>query len=118
MHFGHVKTKTRAKGATSTYAPSADGAIVVSITGELDHDGVLDVENDVRWAVANAVHTITIDAEAVSFVDSAGLRLILQSQMMAADRHLRFVLARPSESLLRLLQLTGLDDLIETGKIA
>lgn len=118
MHFGHVKTKSRTKGANSEYRTDGDGAITVTLSGELDHEGVLDVENDVRWAVANANVCVTVDAENVTFVDSAGLRLILQSQMMAADRHVRFILASPSESLVRLLQLTGLDDLIDTGKIA
>lgn len=86
--------------------------MIVVLDGELDHDGVEDVENDVRWAVSNADAAVAIDCSGVSFVDSAGLRLLIQAQMMAVDRHLRFSLVSPSQSVVRLLAMTGLEDLI------
>lgn len=85
---------------------------MITLEGELDHDGVEDVENDVRWAVAHAAGSVSIDCSRVSFVDSAGLRLLIQAQMMAVDRHLHFALVRPSQSVVRLLAMTGLEDLI------
>lgn len=95
-----------------TSTESADGSVLLVLQGELDHDGVQDVENDVRWAVSNATHSIRLDCSGVSFVDSAGLRLLIQAQMMAADTHVEFGLVEPSQPLIRLLAMTGLDDLI------
>lgn len=82
------------------------------MTGELDHDGVKDVENDVRWAVAQATGSVALDCSGVTFVDSAGLRLLIQAQMTAVDRHVDFGLVAPSQPVVRLLAMTGLDDLI------
>ena len=65
-------------------------------------------------AAATAANTLTLDAERVTFVDSAGLRLVLQAKMTASSRGVDFVLARPSDNVVRLLELTGLDDLIST----
>lgn len=110
MHFG--QTKSRGRAASATVAADDVGNTTVVLSGELDHEGVQLVENDVRWAVSQATDTVTIDGAGLSFVDSAGLRLILQAQMMAADHHVRFLIARPSENLVRLLELTGLDDLV------
>ncbi len=112
MHFTRTRTSRAAKATTS---PNDDGSITVVLSGELDHDGVADIENDVRWAVSEAVGAVALDCAAVTFVDSAGLRLVLQAQMMAVDRHLRFSLTSPSEVVVRLLALTGLDDVFDVG---
>ena len=113
MHFTRLRTRNRAARAETR--PNDDGSITVMLAGELDHDGVMDIENDVRWAVTEAVGSVALDCAAVTFVDSAGLRLVLQTQMMAVDRHLRFTLASPSDVVLRLLVLTGLDDVFEVA---
>ncbi|MFN8050994.1 MAG: STAS domain-containing protein [Acidimicrobiales bacterium] len=88
------------------------GAVVLHLTGDLDHEGVVEVENDVRWAVSGATSDVLLDCGDVSFVDSAGLRLIIQAQMMAVDHHHGFAVARPSPAMVRLLEMTGLDELI------
>lgn len=110
MHFG--QTKSRGRAATVTVTTGDDGNPTVLLAGELDHEGVILVENEVRWAVSEARSMVTVDGADLQFVDSAGLRLILQAQMMATDRHVDFRLVHPSDSLTRLLALTGLDDLI------
>lgn len=111
MHF--VRTKPRSRGAGSAIRQDPDGGTTVVLRGELDHDGVADVENDVRWAVSNAQVRFSIDCSGITFVDSAGLRLIIQAQMMAVDGHVPFGLVRPSQNVVRLLEMTGLDDLIQ-----
>lgn len=110
--MGHTKIKGRT--ATAALATAPDGSMTVTLTGELDHEGVIAVEGEVHRAAATAVGAVILDAEKVTFVDSAGLRLVLQTQMTASSRDLTFVLARPSDNVVRLLELTGLDDLIAT----
>jgi anti-anti-sigma factor len=111
MHFVHAKPRSR--GATATFTRTPEGGSAVVLEGELDHDGVIDVENDVRWAVTQAVESVSVDCSGITFVDSAGLRLLIQAQMMAVDRHLRFVLVHPSSNVVRLLEMTGLTDHIQ-----
>ena len=106
--------KMMRRAATAELTTAADGSMMVQLAGELDHDGVVVVEGAVQRAAATAANTLTLDAERVTFVDSAGLRLVLQAQMTASSRGVDFVLARPSDNVVRLLELTGLDDLIST----
>ncbi len=106
--------KMTRRAATAELTTAADGSMMVQLAGELDHDGVVVVEGAVQRAAATAANTVTLDAERVTFVDSAGLRLVLQAQMTASSRGVDFVLARPSDNVVRLLELTGLDDLIST----
>lgn len=106
--------KMTRRSASAELTTAADGSMVVHLAGELDHDGVLAVEGEVHRAAATAANTLSLDAERVTFVDSAGLRLVLQAQMTASSRGVDFVLARPSDNVVRLLELTGLDDLIST----
>jgi len=92
-----------------------EGDTVVSLEGELDHEGVQMIEDVVARAAAAAQGRLVLDAEAVTFVDSAGLRLILQTQMSVTSRQVGFTLEHPSGNVVRLLELTGLDDLIGTS---
>ena len=116
MHLGHGRTKSR--GATVAATTGADGAVTLTLNGELDHEGVAAIEGEVHRAAATAQGHLALDAHDVTFVDSAGLRLILQAQMTTTSRGVAFLLARPAPNVVRLLELTGLDDLIDTGSAA
>lgn len=111
MHAGH--TKIRHRSARAVVSPADDGSIAVSLSGELDHEGVAVVEADVQRAAAVAVGALTLETAEVTFVDSAGLRLILQAQMTTCGRGVDFVLGHPADNVVRLLRLTGLDDLVD-----
>jgi anti-anti-sigma factor len=47
----------------------------------------------------------------VSFIDSSGLRVLIELSERATALGARVVLASPSRSMARLIELTGLDDL-------
>lgn len=89
-----------------------DGSITVVLAGEIDHDGVATIERTLQQASTDARGVLRLDCAGVTFVDSAGLRSILQAQITASDRGVRFALVNPAETVSRLLQLTGLDALI------
>jgi len=114
MHPG--QTKIRRRIARAVITPAEDGSVTVVLSGELDHEGVAAVETDVHRAVALARGALAIDTSDVTFVDSAGLRLILQTQMTACSRSIDFLMAHPAENVVRLLKLTGLDDLLDVPR--
>ena len=90
-------------GACGGALPS-NGEALIDSAGTARHDGVVVVEGAVQRAAATAANTVTLDAERVTFVDSAGLRLVLQAQMTASSRGVDFVLARPSDNVCLLYQ--------------
>jgi anti-anti-sigma factor len=79
----------------------------VVISGALDSTGAAQVGNDVRWAALRSTSVVTIDVTDNGFVDSSGLRLLIEAQQMAAARHIEFRLL-PSAALQHLLDITGL----------
>jgi anti-anti-sigma factor len=86
-----------------------DGRAVVSLTGELDLDGVDVLYAEVRALVdGRTCHTIEIDAAALTFVDSAGLHAILSAQAAAQFAEIGFRVVSLSPQLTRVVELTGL----------
>lgn len=54
---------------------------------------------------------IVIESSGVSFIDSSGLRVLIELCERATALGAKVVLAAPSRSMVRLIELTGLDDL-------
>ena len=66
-------------------------------------------------ALADALAALTtervvIDLSGVDFVDSSGLRVLIQAHQQADEAGRSLVLARPSTSVRRLLEISGLND--------
>lgn len=102
----------RADLASAEVHDAGDGSTTVRLRGELDHEGVERVGAGLMKAAAACTGRLGVDTSAVSFVDSAGLRLLLRAHQTMADRGLRFGIDHPSSQMERLLALTGLDELI------
>jgi len=58
---------------------------------------------------------IVIDMTEVTFMDSSGLRVLLDVHQRAADASRGLVLLRPSDSVMRLLVISGLGDHFTIG---
>lgn len=54
---------------------------------------------------------IIIETSGISFIDSSGLRVLIELSERAAALGAKVVLAAPSRSMARLIELTGLNDL-------
>lgn len=53
---------------------------------------------------------VRLDLRDVEFIDSSGLRVIIEAHQRATDAGRRLVLAAPSRSVRRLLEISGLND--------
>lgn len=84
----------------------ADGERRVVLTGEIDLSAVHSYleRNPVPTGIA------AIEAAAVTFIDSAGLKFLID----LVSRSPEAILRRPSDRLLELLMLTGTSDLFTT----
>jgi anti-anti-sigma factor len=86
----------------------AGDAIVVAPAGEIDLATVDALEAAVEAALAEAEH-IVLDLRAVTFIDSAGLRLVLETSREAA----RLSVVRGPREVQRVFGLVGLDERLE-----
>jgi anti-anti-sigma factor len=84
------------------------GSCSVGVSGEIDaHSAPMLAE---RLSGCSGAETdIVIDLSGVTFMDSSGLRVLIDiRQRLEATPH-RLVLASPSDSVIRLLEVAGLD---------
>jgi anti-sigma B factor antagonist len=86
-----------------------DGEAMVIVAGELDLYASPFVEERVAALRTDGARRITIDFEAVSFIDSSGLGILvnLLKELRAEGGDL--ILRSPSAQTLKVLQITGLD---------
>jgi anti-sigma B factor antagonist len=88
----------------------AGSRAVVSVKGELDAYSAPSLEEEVSGLLADDVSELVFDLSETLFLDSSGLRAILTAQRRLADRDGKLALRAPSESVRRLLDITGLTD--------
>ena len=85
-----------------------DGEVsVVTPEGELDLSNVEPVRVELV-AAAGEAPTVVLDLRAVGFVDSSGIRLLVEAGRMAEERGVAFLVVRGPDHILRLFDLAGI----------
>lgn len=87
--------------------------LVISAAGELDPHTCACFEAAIAEAMASSPDRVVVDAAGLEFIDSSGLRALVQAQTALADRRATLVLRAPSVIVSRLLAVTGLDRTID-----
>lgn len=82
----------------------------VAVTGEIDSATSPRLAAAIDRAMAVNTRRIEIDASGVTFIDSAGLRVLVAAQRAAEDEGRRVVIVSPSVTTERLLAITGLTE--------
>lgn len=91
-------------------APLPHG-VLLSLAGELDHDGAARLRPLLDDARLLAARRIVVDCSELAFFDSGGLRLLLQARRDALARGAAVELAAPGPVMELTLRLTGTWDL-------
>jgi anti-anti-sigma factor len=78
------------------------------ISGDLDMAATFRLEPELeRLTRRSGVRSLVIDLDGVEFIDSSGLGLLLATHDRLRTAQLELVLANPSASVRRMLELTG-----------
>jgi anti-anti-sigma factor len=93
-----------------TYTVDRDvQAVTVRLAGEIDLAAAPRVESAIEEAVAGEEGVdILIDLDAVTFLDSTGLRVLVAAHARCAGEGRRLTLVNPSTAVSRILEITGL----------
>jgi anti-anti-sigma factor len=107
-----TETHGTARPGLSIDHTSVDGIRVVTLRGEIDHD-VKDVLTEVLMSSDGVMPPRTVvDLSGVTFMDSSGINVFVAAYHAASDAQGWLRVAGAQESVLRILQLVGLDQVI------
>jgi anti-anti-sigma factor len=95
---------------TVAWAPGESGTATVVISGEVDAATVPLLEEALAEAAQVATGVLVVDVAGVTFMDAAGLRVLLGAQAEAAKRRAGLRLAHVSAAVQRLFTAAGVQD--------
>jgi anti-sigma B factor antagonist len=94
-----------------------DGPVMV-LSGEADTTTAALLREKLETVLDTGTRQVTIDASDLSFLDSASLRVLVLAARALQGRHGSLVLARPQPLVVRVLEITGADKLIDVQELA
>ncbi|MFE3109709.1 STAS domain-containing protein [Kitasatospora indigofera] len=110
-------TDSAAGRFVATFRNSPAGP-VVEAAGELDHDSASCLQTVLRRALAvrPAPAVVVVDLAGLTFFDSSGLNTLVQARRDAECQDTVVHLARPSDIVARVLEITGVDQIFPVDK--
>jgi anti-sigma B factor antagonist len=92
---------------------SGDATKVLAVAGEVDLSTAEQLTGEITGALdAPGVELVKVDLGEVSFMDSAGLRVLVAGMKQAASRNIRLVAENPQPQVGKVLRITGLDEVL------
>lgn len=89
-----------------------DGAHVITVRGEIDHHTGGALSDALSLPEGTAASRVVVDLGGVTFIDSSGINILIAARNAAGGAGGWLRLVGPTESVLRTLQLVGLDEII------
>ncbi|MGH2887009.1 MAG: STAS domain-containing protein, partial [Solirubrobacteraceae bacterium] len=86
--------------------------ITLTVTGELDLVSSPVLERELEEVYGLDADVVLLDLRGLAFMDSTGLHLLVKAQQRAEEAGRQLALTRGSEQVQRLLELTGVADLV------
>lgn len=105
--MGNAKDGTNRPGSLELRTVRNDDEQVIALAGELDLDGAPRVSEALQRAEAAKVRRIVLDLSHLDFIDSNGIRLILEADARARTDGGTLELVRGPRPVHRVFELTG-----------
>jgi anti-sigma B factor antagonist len=93
-----------------------DGAIVFAVAGELDLATSPVLEQEIERVRDADVDLLIVDLRDLRFMDSTGLHALVKADKQAHDAGRRFAVVQGGAQIERLLDLTGVGDLLNVAQ--
>ena len=85
----------------------------LSLAGELDPATAPTLEARISELAADpAVSSVIVDLSQITFLDSSGIRVLVSANEALRSRSSELVLRRPGPNIRRILEVTGLTDIV------
>jgi anti-sigma B factor antagonist len=86
---------------------------LVEVIGRVDNDSTVTLEQSVEKALASGRNQIILDLSGVQYMNSVGLRELVQLWKRIQNTGGALIVANPSERVRRLLELVGLETVFQ-----
>ncbi|HTP18440.1 MAG TPA: STAS domain-containing protein [Solirubrobacteraceae bacterium] len=86
------------------------GGVVLALSGELDVVSAPELEQHLNELLSRPDAHVTLDLGELTFVDSAGVSMLIKAKQDAKSNGRTLVLAKPTEQVQRVFALVGLTD--------
>ncbi|HEX2088600.1 MAG TPA: STAS domain-containing protein [Actinomycetota bacterium] len=90
-----------------------NGAAIVALAGELDISEVPDVEKQLKAVEQRRPSALVLDLRGLNFMDSSGLRVVLEADLRSRRESRRFALIPGPEPVHRVFLIALLDKRLE-----
>ena len=88
------------------------GRVTVVVSGELDLASTSTLHREVHALLALPIAEIVLDLQGLEFVDSSGIRALNDLRVAAEEHRIPFSIGPQSVAVGRMLELTGMADLL------
>ena len=88
-------------------------ALVALAEGRIDSSNAIDFDNALGDLIEKSQQAFILDFEAISYISSAGLRVILLTAKSLQKLEREFIVCSLSESIAELFKISGFDRLIQ-----
>ena len=99
-------------GRLSVSVDRGDAEVRLTLEGELDLASVGELEERLAAALADAPGRVVVDLRRLAFIDSSGLRTIIQGDATARAEGIELVLYPGGDSIQRVFALTGTNEVL------
>ncbi len=96
-----------APGGLIVESTHADGRVLVELRGEIDVASAAEAERELAEAQALAPREIVVDLQHLTFMDSTGVRILIQALLHASDHGYELRLRRVPNQPRRVLEMSG-----------
>ena len=86
---------------------------VLALEGELDVANAADAQKRMLSLDLRRGAQLVLDLSELTFMDSTGIRVILQAEQYARMHGAELVIVRPPDDVMRVLELVGLDEQLD-----
>ncbi len=108
----HMSAPAPTPGTLVITSAIENGTASIALAGELDLSGARQLEMRLDEAERESPERLVIDLRELSFIDSTGLRLLLQADARARERGCELVLRPGEPTVQRVFEVTGALDVL------
>lgn len=86
---------------------AAQGASAVTVSGEVDVSNADQLRSAIDACLGEGAPAVVVDLSEVPYIDSTGIGVLVGAAHHAAEKNVRFEVARPQKNVARVLGLLG-----------